>query len=139
MITCHYGFRQLPAIVAPWLTADIDRGLSFQQFDLSYQHERPELPFMDPHPGGAVFNDEAAVPALEFRAENIRIGNIILPGAALFVCRPDIKMTAFLFIQEGAEEEAAVESWQAHPFDVRPGVDIRQVRAISDDTHIVFV
>jgi hypothetical protein len=117
----------------------VDGGLAFQQFDLSHQHQGPELPVMDPHPGGAVFDEEAAVAAGEFRAKNIRIGDIVLPGAALLVGRPDIKMSAVVLIEERAEEEAAVKPGHTHPFDIRAGIDISQVGAIPDDTHVIFV
>src|ERR1700743_1873258 len=139
MVAGDDAFRYDLPIIAPWLADYRNRWFAFQQLDLSYKHERPELPFVYPEPGSTVFYNKFPVLRSKFRTEHIGIGNIILTGGITFVGRVDKEVSPVVFIEQGAKQETAVEPGKTHPFYIGPGIDIGQVGAIADDTHIVLV
>jgi hypothetical protein len=94
---------------------------------------------MDPDAGSAVLYDKLSVPAGKLRTEHIGIWDIILARMAAFIGGMDKEVASFLFVEKGAEQETAVKPGKTHPFYVCPGVDISQVAAIANDTHVVLM
>src|SRR5882757_10296057 len=139
MVAGYNRLRHQVAKITSWLAGDKNGRLPFQKLYFAHHHQRPELSFVDPHTRSTVFHHKTAIPAFELRTKHIGIRHIILGGAAAVIYRTDKKMPTFCLIQQTAEEEAAVKSGKAHPLDIGAGIDIGQVRAISDDAHLIFM
>ena len=139
MVAGNHRIRNDLAIIPSWLAADRDCRFAFQQLHFPDEHQRPELPFIYPDPGREVLDDKSSVPAGELGAKHIGIGNIVLTDPVILPGRPDKEMTSLFLIEQRTEQEAAVEPRHAHPLDIRQEVDIGQIGAVADDTHIIFV
>jgi len=79
------------------------------------------------------------LPGKKLGDENIRIFNIMLGRSKMTFGRTDRKLTSVFFIQKRSKDKTAVKSGQAKPFHIGRRIDISDKRAITDDSHRIFM
>ena len=139
MIACRINFRDHFSIITTGLARNFNRRIALQKLYFSYHHHWPERSFEVHHSRCTIFYPKFSLGCSEFGAQHICIGDVILTGGKISVCRLNIKMPAFFFIQQRTKNKTAVKSREAHPFYIRFQINIGHIGAVAYKTHVVFM
>ena len=119
------------AVVVARAAAHASARLSRERAQDADEHGRLEKAVVLLEPRRKVDELEGPARPVEHRTENVRVLDVLLPDVRR-VDTLDREHPAALGVEQGAEDEARVRAWPAHPLH-RPVAEQRAVRAVADD------